>query len=612
MGRRHSTALRQIVVKHLREERLGLALAAACMLGLTAMELLSPWPIKIIIDHILLNKPAHGLLSRWNELFRTDKFTAVVVVSASIILISILKGALDYGQMFITSRIGYHMVYKMRRELFLHLQRLSLLFHNRARSGEMLTKITSDAGALKDIFAGSALDFAGYVALVLSMFGAMFLLNWQLSLAVLALMPMVVHSFFVTYRKVKASAKRQRQQEGRVASRISEVLNSVSLVQAFSREKYEQERFESESSRTLEESVRTARMEAMASRRVELIGSVGRSVTVLLASLQVLSGRMTPGDIIIFTSYLTGMYKPMRNLAKLISQFSKAAVSAERISMILDTEAETPDRPSAIDANGLRGDIAFRGVWFSYGDARPVLRDLSFRIDAGQRVALVGASGAGKSTIVSLLLRLYDPARGGIAIDGLDASDYRRESLRREIGVVLQDTILFGASIRENITYGKPEATQTEVEEAAREACISDFIGGLPDGYDTIMGERGCTLSGGQRQRLCLARAVIRRPAILILDEPTSAVDAESAMLIRDAVDRLQQGKTLLMIAHQFVGMERFDRILVLKEGAVIEQGAHSQLLAMNGHYAELFRLQAVQPADSDALALAMDEGRRK
>jgi ATP-binding cassette subfamily B protein len=606
-----SSRLRHIVAGHLRESAAGLTFAGACLVGYTAMELVAPWPMKIIIDNILLNKPARGLLAPWNDFLHAEKALALVAVSSSIVFISLLRGALDYGQLYVTSRIGHHLVYKLRRELFLHLQRLSLTYHNRARSGELLTKVTSDTKALKDVFAESALDFAGQVAVMLAMLGAMVVLNWRLGLVVLALFPVLCHSFFVTYRKVKASAKRQREREGRVASRISEVLNSVSLVQAFSRERYEQERFDSESTRTLEESVRTARMEAVASRRVEFISAVGRSVTVLLASLQVLSGRMTPGDIIVFVTYLTGMYKPMRNLAKLAGQFSKAAVSAERVAMILDAEPEIPDRSGAVAAIALRGDIEFCNVCFSYGSGRTVLSDLSFRIDAGRRVALVGASGAGKSTIVSLILRLYDPSAGGIAIDGVDLRDYQRESLRREIGVVLQDAVLFGASIRENITYGKPEASQEEIEAAASEAHIHEFIIGLPSGYDTILGERGCTLSGGQRQRLCLARAMIRRPSILILDEPTSSVDAQSAVLIRDAVNRLQRGKTLLMIAHQFVGMEHFDSILVLKHGVLIEKGNHSELLAANGHYADLFQLQAVKP-NFDVFAIAGERGKNK
>lgn len=607
--RQTSQRLKQIVRQHLREMWPGLCFAALCLIGYTAMELVTPWPMKIIFDHILLNKPSPAFLS---PLFKDlDKFTALIVISAAMILIALLKGALAYGQVYVTSHVGYEMVYKLRRELFLHLQNLSLSFHNRSHSGELLTKVTGDTRELRDIFAESALAFGGHLLTAIGMFTVMFTLNWQLSLIVLAIFPLVCHSFFVMYRRIKTSAREQREKEGQVASRISEVLNSVFLVQAFAREKYEQERFDSASGQTLRESLRTARMEAAASRWLEILSVIGLGTVVFFGSLQALAGRMTPGDVLIFTAYVSSLYKPLRQMAKLTARFSKAAVSADRISSLLDTEPEMPDRPSAIAAHGLRGEIGFHNVSFSYDAGPPVLRELSLNVQAGERVALVGASGAGKSTIVSLILRLYQPLSGTITIDGVDIRDYQRESLRGEIGVVLQDAVLFGASIHENIAYGKPGATPAEIEKAAAEAHVHEFVAGLPDGYDTIVGERGCTLSGGQRQRLCLARAIIRRPSILILDEPTSAVDAESAALIRDAVDRLQRGKTLLMIAHQFAGMERFDRILVLENGTVVEQGSHFELLNRNGSYAELFHLQAAKSPSEGICVSTCDEEKR-
>jgi ATP-binding cassette subfamily B protein/subfamily B ATP-binding cassette protein MsbA len=286
------------------------------------------------------------------------------------------------------------------------------------------------------------------------------------------------------------------------------------------------------------------------------------------------------------------MHKPLRHLARLSSQFSKASVSAERISEILAAETETPDLPNAVPAANLQGEIAFQRVSFQYNDGAPALRDVSFVVRAGQRVALVGASGAGKSTLASLLLRLYDPSGGTILLDNVPLKMYERESLRRELGVVLQDTILFGASIRENIAYGKPNATMVEIEAAARLAYAHDFINALPDGYDTVIGERGATLSGGQRQRLCLARAFLKQPSILLLDEPTSAIDAESAALIQQAMAQVQRDKTTLVIAHQFAFIKDFDLILLLRDGAIVERGTHAELLRQRGHYYELYRAQ--------------------
>jgi len=286
------------------------------------------------------------------------------------------------------------------------------------------------------------------------------------------------------------------------------------------------------------------------------------------------------------------MYKPLRNLAKLSTRYSRATVSVRRIQEIFETEPEGRDDASTVEAPRLKGEIVFDHVSFDYGNAKKVLDDVSFAIAPGQRVALVGPSGSGKSTIASLLLRFYDAKSGQIRVDGVDIRRYSRESLRREIGIVLQDSILFGASIHENIAYGRPEASREEIEEAARQAYAHDFISSFPEGYDTIIGERGATLSGGQRQRLCLARAIVKRPSALILDEPTSAVDAESAVFIHDALERLQHGKTTLVIAHHFAAMEKFDLILVLKNSRVIEQGTHKQLMEQGGRYHRLYQRQ--------------------
>jgi ATP-binding cassette subfamily B protein/subfamily B ATP-binding cassette protein MsbA len=595
MKNQNNIRFQRIVRAHLTEVKWQIALAALCMLGFTLTELLSPWPLKIIFDHVLLGRELPRSLAWLRGLMAEGARTAVLVISLSIILLAGFRGLFSYFQLFITSRLGYQFVYRLRRELFAHLQRLSLSYHNRARSGELLTRITSDTTTLRDVFTESALSFTSHLLTLSGMFAVMFLLNRKLSLIVLLTIPVLCYVLFAIYRRLRASARRQRERESRVATRISEVLRSVSLVQAFARERYEQERFENESSQTLAESIRTARLEAAAARAVEIISAVGLWAVVLFGAWLALAGQMTPGDVLIFTAYLTGMYKPLRQLARLSSQFSKAAASAERLAEILASEPEMPELRCGVRAVRLRGEVVFRQVTFHYGNERPVLKNISFSIEPGQRVALVGASGAGKSTIASLLLRFYDPQQGAILADGLDLRLYQRESLRRQIGVVLQDALLFGVSIRENIAYGKPEATAAEIEGAARLAFAHDFIAALPEGYDTIIGERGCTLSGGQRQRLCLARAIIKRPSILILDEPTSAIDAESARLIQQAVNRLQQGRTLIVISHQFAGIESFDQILVLRDGEIVERGTHAQLLRQQGWYCELFRMQGLE-----------------
>jgi ATP-binding cassette, subfamily B, bacterial len=569
-----------------------LAAAALCMIGFSLTELVSPWPLKIIFDHIMLDKSLPASLSFLNGLIEQGKTVAVIVLSLSIVMIACFRGLFSYLHTFITSRIGYELVYSLRRELFAHLQQLSLSYHARARTGELLTKVVSDTTAMKDVFAESALIFASHLLTVVGMFIVMFALNWKLSLVVLAIFPLICYSLFYVYRRVKASARRQREREGMVASRIHEMLTGLHLVRAFAREKHEQERFEKESSHTLEEGVRTARMEAAATRSAEVISAGSLCAVVLIGALQVIRGEILPGEVLIFTAYLASMYKPLRTMARISSQFSKAMASAERIADIFKTEPDTFDDEQGLCPLSLQGEIVFKNVSFDYGDGKGVLHNVSFTIMPGQRVALVGASGAGKSTIASLLLRFYEPQEGEILIDGMEIGKYERESLRRQIGVVLQESVLFGASISENIAYGKPEATDAEIEAAAREAYAHHFIEGLPDGYDTIIGERGSTLSGGERQRICLARAIIKHPSLLILDEPTSAIDAESSALIQQAITRLQQGKTTLVISHQFAGIENFDQILVLKNGRVVERGTHDQLIHRRGYYFELFNLQ--------------------
>ena len=594
--------LAAIVREHLSEVRGSLILSAFCMAGFTLTELIAPWPLKIIFDHILLDKRLPVSLIWLSPVISFGKPAAVIAISLAILLIALFRGVFAYFQSFITSRIGYELVYRLRSELFGHLQQLSLSFHARVRTGELLTKVVSDTSALKDVFAESALTFTSHLLTVIGMFIIMFTLNWRMGLIVLATFPFLSYALFGVYRRIKASARMQREREGAVASRIHEVLSSLQIVRAFAREKLEQERFDRDSTYTLEEGIRTARMEAAATRSVEIISAAGLCAVVLFGALQVIGGRMLPGEVLIFTAYLTSMYKPLRTLARISSQYSKAMASAERIAEILRIEPELVDDKQGVKVSSLKGEIAFRDVSFDYGDGIDVLNNVSFTISAGERVALVGASGAGKSTIANLLLRFYQPQSGKILIDGLEIEKYQRQSLRRRIGVVMQESILIGASIRENIAYGKTDATDKEIEEAAIEASAHEFISKLPEGYETIIGERGSTLSGGQRQRICLARAIIKQPSLLILDEPTSAIDAESTMLIQNALNKLQQGKTMIVISHQFAGIEKFDQILALKNGRIIEQGTHTQLIALKGYYHDLFYLQRPLTANEPVL----------
>ena len=581
---------------HLRQVKGRLLLAGLFTFGVASADLLKPWPLKIILDHGILNKPLPHFLNFLPDVLVGDKVILVVAASCAIVLISLYGGLCSYSQIFITSSLGYRMVYALRRELFAHLQRLSLSFHNRSRSGDLMTKIAGDTNTLKDIFAESILKASAQVLEVVGMFAIMFALNWKVTLIALSTVPFLAYSLFHLYLKTKASVKKQKRQEGHVASRMTEVLSAMPLVQAFARETYEVDKFDAATAQTLQESIRIARLEAAATRSSQIITALGTAGAVLFGALQVIQGRMLPGELVLVVAYLNNLYKPLRGLAKLSTDFSKAMASADRISDVLDIEPEIRDHPHAIEAGPFQGEIVFDHVSFDYGDGKDVLTDVSFIVSPGQRVGLVGVSGAGKSTIVSLILRLYEPQEGSISIDGINIQHYRRESLRRQVGLVLQGSILFGATVRENIAYGKPDATLAEIIAAAQAANADEFIRELEEGYDSVIGERGATLSGGQRQRIAIARALIRNAPILILDEPMTGLDIESEAKVREALGRLMADKTCLMISHDLQSIADADLVLVLESGRIVERGKHTDLMATSSRYCQLYELSTLQP----------------
>ncbi len=580
--------LRALVLECLRQMRAPLVLAVCALAGVMLTDLLAPWPIKIIFDHILLDKPLPAVLAPVDGLLAQGDATALLVMAASIALIALLAGACAYVQVHATAKVGHYITWRLRSALFAHLQRLSLGFHHRARSGELITKVASDTNLLRDVFAEWALTFTAHGLTLIAMLAVMFALNTTLALVVSTTLPPMLFVIYVLNRRVKASVRAQRRYEGAMAARLGEVLSTISLVRAFGREQIEAQRFREEITGNFEAGVRTARSTGAITRAIVLIGALGTAVTVYVGARQVVSGALTPGELLIFMAYVSSLFKPVKDLGRLSAKFSRAAVSAGRISDILSIAPEPDDAPDALTLRQCSGEIVFDNVSFAYDDGQPVLHRVNLRIGAGERVALVGPSGAGKSTLMALLLRLYEPTEGRILVDGVDIRRYRRESLRQQIGIVLQETVLFGVSVRENIAYGCPDATDAAIETAAQAARAHEFIVDLPEGYDTELGERGATLSGGQRQRICLARALVKQPSILIMDEPTSAVDAISARLMHESVALRHAGKTLLVIAHDYADMNRYDRVVVLEHGRVVESGPHDALLAQQGTYLKL------------------------
>jgi len=583
-----SGAFGRIVRAGFRAQWGALAWAALGLVGLVAAELLAPWPLKLIFDQVLLGRPlppGQAWLAPW---LAHDTVTVLGLLAAAIAGIALVAGACAYLQMHHSAQVGHHLTWRLRGELFAHLQRLSLAHHQQHRAGELLTKVVSDTQLLRELFSDGLLTLVRQSLTLVAMLAVMLWLDWRLALVVVTTLPPLLAVIFWLNREVKSQVRAQRRHEGRMAARLNEMLQSITLVQAFGRERAEEERFRRDITDSLTSGMRSTRAAAAISRSIVVIGAVGTAITVLVGAHRVLAGALSPGELLIFMAYVTSLYKPVKDLGRLSAKFTRAAVSMQRVSELLALRPDIEDAPDAIDLKQPAGEIVFEDVCFAYPGGPLVLDRLNLRIAAGERVALVGRSGTGKSTLLTLLLRLAEPTAGRILIDGTDIRQYTRASLRSEIGIVLQDHLLLAVSVRENIAYGRPDAPPAEIEAAARAARAHDFITELPKGYDTVLSERAASLSGGQRQRLNLARALVKQPAILVMDEPTASVDAVSARLIHEAVGQVHRGRTLLVIAHDYADMARYDRVLVLQHGRLVEQGPHDALLRRGGAYLAL------------------------
>jgi len=591
-------------VHELKVARGRLVLAALSLVALSGSQLLVPWPMKLVFDQVLLNKPLHGSMSFLAGLFTHGDTVSLLIIVGAIVVIALMRSAFAYAENFITAKVGYEVMHAVRRELFGHTQRLSLAFHTRARAGELLTRITRDCETVLDAVSGWGIGSLSDVLTLFGMFAVLFVLDWELALLPLVSFPILYVALRHLYQRTKDAARRQRAGEGRIADRVSEVIMSVALVQAYGREEHEAERLEHEGRLNMDENVRTARLEGVSGRTTDIVTAVATAGVVLFGALQVTRGELTPGELLVFTGYLSSMYRPVRSLARTSTKLSSAAVSVERMSELLELEPDILDAPDAVPAPRLRGAIAFSHVSFAYDPTFPVLEGLSFQVEPGQRVALIGPSGAGKSTIASLVLRFYDPLAGSVSVDGIDLRRLQLATLRAQIAIVPQDSVVFGTTIRENIAYGRPGASDEEIVEAATAANAHDFIVRLEDGYDTVVGERGATLSGGQRRRIAIARALVRDAPILILDEPMTGLDAASEASVREALDRLMAGRTCLTITHDLHSVEDSDLILVLEAGRIVEEGRHEEILARSPSYRRLVQLQGGGLA-SDAAVLA-------
>jgi len=570
-----------------------LLIGGFAVLGESLANVLEPWPLKIVLDNVLKSRPIHGWLNPLIlSTFGDDKLTLLKFAAVAALAIAVLGALCSYTEKYFTTSVGQWVMHDLRRTLYSHIQRLSLAYHDQKQTGDLISRVTSDIDAIQSFIASGLLGAVINTLTLLGMIGVMFYIDWRFTLIALSVAPVLFAVVFTYTRRIKKASREVRKKEGEILSVIQEVFSSIRVVKAFAREDFEQRRLEEESLEGVEVALHARSLKARLTPLVEIIVAVGTSLVLWYGSKMALAGALSAGSLIVFIMYLGKMYKPMQELSKMTDAYAKASVGYERIREVLDTEREVKDLPGARRATNLKGAIEFDKVSFSYDGERPILSDVSFRIEPGKVAALVGPTGAGKTTIISLIPRFYDPTSGVVKVDGLDVRRYMQKSLRQQISFVLQDTLLFHAPIWNNIAYGKPEATRAEILRAAELANAHEFIAKMPDGYNTMVGERGVTLSGGQRQRIAIARAIIRNTPILILDEPSSGLDAASEKLVFEALDRLMEGKTSIVIAHRLSTIRRADVIFVVKDGAILEHGNHEELVKSGGLYSELYELQ--------------------
>lgn len=580
---------RYVLAPHWR--RLTAAFATVCIICLT--DVLEPWPIKMVLDYVIGSKPMPEWLSAVvNRNFGGNKMAVLHSAAVLVIALAAAGAVASYLEKTLTTKIGQSVMYDIRRDLYHHIQRLSLSYHERHKSGDLVSRVTSDVDAVQDFVSCALLDVAVDCLTLAGMLLIMLCLNWRFTLIGMIVAPLLFLEVYTLTRRIKKGTRAIRKKEGEILSVVQETLSAIRLVKAFAREDYEENRLKQETLESIDMTVRNRKIKARLSPVVDMIVAGGTCVVLWYGAALVVAGQLTAGGLVVFLFYLGKMYKPMRDLSKMSDTVSKSIVGIERINEIIRTRDEITDLGRAKHAPRFRGLIEFSNVTFWYRKGEPVLNNLSFRIRPGQFAALVGPTGGGKSTIIGLIPRFYDPTAGSVSIDGFDVRNFTTKSLRERMSFVLQDTLLFNAPVWQNIAYGKPDATRQEIIRAARLANADEFIEKLPQGYSTVVSERGSSLSGGQRQRIAIARAIIRDSPILILDEPTTGLDAASEQLVMQALDRLTRDRTSIVIAHRLPTITRADVIFVVKEGKIVEMGCHQELQAFGGLYAALCAIQ--------------------
>lgn len=594
--------LRQLLVPY----RLYLLAILAAMVVETIANLAAPWPLKVIIDDVAGHGHSSFLISRVGSSFAgLEKMHLAALMAIGFLLIAIIGAIAGYIDNYITENVGQRVAHDLRMRTYHHLQRLSLSYYDTHATGGILSTITTDIQTVQSFASSSTLDIIVDLLTILSMLGLMFWLNWDFTLIAVGVTPILLIFVFRFKKAVKKATREVRKQQSEIVSVVQQDLGSMQMIQAFGLQDHQERELGVVSLAVIDAALKARRVKSLLSPIVSVVVAACTAVVLWRGAWLTVHKAMTVGALTVFLAYLTKFFKPVKDLATSTNAIAQVAVAVDRIEEILSAGIMVVENTDPVDVKDVAGKIEFSNVSFGYDSERPVLKDVNFTIEAGQFIGVVGPTGAGKSTVVSLIPRFYDPVLGSIRIDGVDVRDMKLSSLRDQIGYVLQDTILFRGTIAENIAFGKPEASDEEITAAAKLANAHEFIMQMPGGYQAIVGERGATLSGGQRQRIGIARAIIRNSPILLLDEPTAALDTESERLVIDALERLMEGRTVIAIAHRLSTVRDADRIMVINGGTVAEMGSHDELMAMDGIYAALHAAQFSNGTHSEVMATA-------
>jgi len=584
---------------YLRAHRWQVAWALAQVFLIAGFELLKPWPLQIVIDYVLGGKPPPEM-GPLDRLFSLPAPMLLLVACIGLVVVNLGASALTLLHNYTTIRVGQNMVNDLRSDLYAHLQRLSLAYHSRQRVGDLMYRITADSFAVQTMIMNGVLPILSAVILLAGMLIVLFPMDPVLTLLALTVVPILFLLISAFNSKIVEVATEVRDADARVYSLVQWGIAAIKVVQAFTKEEEEHRRFMGASRESLRATLRLYNWQTLYSGAVGVVIAGGTAVVIYAGARSVMSGTLSLGQLIIFISYLAQLYDPINKITQSWGLIAGARVGASRVFEVLDTEPDLKSGSRQFPARGARGDIAWEHVSFRYRPDTPVLKDIDLRVGAGMRIAIVGQTGAGKSTMLGLLPRFFDATSGRVTIDGVDVREYQLVTLRRQIGMVLQPPLIFPLSVADNIAYGRPGADHDAIEKAARVARIHDTIARMPEGYQTQLGEAGVILSEGEKQRITIARALLRDAPILILDEPTSALDVETEALVMEAIERLMEGRTTFIIAHRLSTVQRCDRILVLRDGIIAEQGTLAELLRLGGIFADYYRTQFAEEARSE------------